>query len=62
MDETPTPRGDLLFAVAAALTNEEIIKLLDVSFGRLAAAEGKLVVLLGEINRRRMSLPLTPPT
>ncbi len=61
MDETPAHAADLLSAVAAALTNEEIIKHLDVLFSRRAAIEEKIAVLLAEVSRQS-SLPTPHPT
>jgi hypothetical protein len=60
MDETSTRAFDLLSRVAKALTNEEITRLLDLYFRRMAAAEGDIVALLGEARRRQS--PPAPPT
>jgi hypothetical protein len=43
-----------VIAEAAALSNEEITGRLDVYFRQKAAAEGTIVVLLGEVGRRQM--------
>ncbi len=52
MVETPNHAGDMISA-AAALSNEEITDELDRAFRQKAAAEGTIVVLLGEIDRRQ---------
>jgi hypothetical protein len=62
MDETFTRAVDLLSRVAVALTNEELTRLLDMYCCRIAATEGEIVALLGEMNRRRSSLPPTQAT
>ena len=59
MDDTPTRTADVVFAVARALTNDELVKLLDVLFSRKAALEEKIAVLLAEANRE--SSPAIPP-
>jgi Domain of unknown function (DUF222)/HNH endonuclease len=41
-------------SAAAALSNEEIAEELDLAFRQKAAAEGKIVVLMGEVDRRQM--------
>ncbi len=52
MVETPTHIGGVI-AAAAALSNEEIAEGLDRAFRQKAAAEGTIVVLLGEVSRRQ---------
>ena len=53
MAETPTHAGADLISAAAALSNEELADHLDQSFKQKAAAEGTIVVLLGEVSRRQ---------
>ncbi len=52
MAETPTDVADMI-AAAAALSNEEIADQLDQAFRQKAAAEGSIVVLMGEASRRQ---------
>ena len=58
MAETPTPAhaggGADMISAAAALSNEEIADQLDLAFRQKAAAEGTIVVLLGEASRRQI--------
>ena len=49
MVETPTD----MISAASALSNDEIIGQLDQAFQQKAAAEGTIVVLLGEVHRRQ---------
>src|SRR5277367_1741121 len=51
--ETPADAADVISA-AAALSNEEIADQLDRAFAQKAAAEGTIVVLLGEASRRQV--------
>jgi hypothetical protein len=56
MAETPAhvaPLGADLIAEAAALSNEEIAERLEGAFAQKAAAEGAIVVYLGEVARRQ---------
>ncbi len=54
MAEAPTPNhaADVISA-AAALSNEEITDVLDQAFRQKAAADGTIVVMLGEVERRQ---------
>ena len=54
MVETPTPsHASDVISAAAALSNEEVVDELDLAFRQKAAAEGKIVVLMGEVDRRQ---------
>ena len=53
MPESPTHGADVIAAAAATLSNEEIADELDRAFRQKAAAEGTIVVLLGEASRRQ---------
>jgi hypothetical protein len=53
MAETPTHAGADLISAAAALSNEELADQLAQAFKQKAAAEGAIVVLLGEVARRQ---------
>jgi hypothetical protein len=50
---TPTHAPDVISA-AAALSNEEVADELDLAFRQKAAAEGRIVVLMGEVSRRQV--------
>ena len=54
MAETPTHAGADVISAAGALSNEEVADQLDLAFRDKAAAEGKIVVLLGEASRRQL--------
>jgi hypothetical protein len=62
MVEPPTDASDMNAALAVARTNEEMIARLGWLFRRMAAVDGEIAVLLGEVSRRRASLPPTQPT
>jgi hypothetical protein len=50
----PSPtRGSDVISTAAALSNEEVVDELDQAFRQKAAAEGRIVVLMGEVERRQ---------
>ena len=48
-----SPHGADMISAAAALSKGELVGGLDLAFRQKAAAEGKIVVLMGEVNRRQ---------
>ncbi len=48
-----THAGADVIASVAALSNEELVEVLDESFAQMAAAAGNIVVALGEVSRRQ---------
>jgi hypothetical protein len=62
MDETSTPAVDMTAALVVVRTNADIIARLEWLVRRATANEEEIVALLHELNRRRASLPPSPPT